>query len=261
MPADPVVIASDEAKVVVDLEHGGRLASLQILGHELLVTQGAMSIQWGCFVMAPWAGRVRNGRFGFAGRQYQLPLNFGEHAIHGTVFDRAWTAVGETVFSCPLESPWPFSGEVRHEVHLRPGALDMTLEVRSIGGPMPASCGWHPFFRRRIAGSELALSFDASFMLLRDEDGIPIGHSVPPPPGPWDDCFGGLKGPVVLEWPGVLLLTMTSSCEYLVIYDELDQAIGVEPQSAPPNALNGQVDEVTQGRPLIATTTLSWEQR
>jgi hypothetical protein len=54
---------------------------------------------------------------------------------------------------------------------------------------------------------------------------------------------------------------MTSSCEYLVIYDELDQAIGVEPQSAPPNALNGQVDEVTQGRPLIATTTLSWEQR
>jgi aldose 1-epimerase len=70
-----------------------------------------------------------------------------------------------------------------------------------------------------------------------------------------------LTWPVVLEWPGVIRLTMASSCDYLVVYDQLDHAIGVEPQTAPPDALNGEIDVVTPERPLIATTTLSWDTR
>ena len=41
--------------------------------------------------MAPWTGRVRDGRFTFDGVAYQLPLNKPPHAIHGTARDHPWT--------------------------------------------------------------------------------------------------------------------------------------------------------------------------
>jgi aldose 1-epimerase len=43
-----------------------------------------------------------------------------------------------------------------------------------------------------------------------------------------------------------------------VIYDERAHAWCVEPQSAPPDAVNGAADLVTPDEPLIATTTWTW---
>ena len=64
------VLENDVARVVVDLEHGGRLASLRVFGRELLVgppeDPGAADqlIHWGCYPMAPYAGRVRSAGYG-----------------------------------------------------------------------------------------------------------------------------------------------------------------------------------------------------
>ena len=38
-------------------------------------------IRWGAYPMAPWAGRIRDGRFTFRGRDVRLPLNLPPHAI------------------------------------------------------------------------------------------------------------------------------------------------------------------------------------
>ncbi len=45
------------------------------------------------FPLIPYANRIANGRFGFDGRDYQLPRNFGDHphSIHGTGWQAAWT--------------------------------------------------------------------------------------------------------------------------------------------------------------------------
>src|SRR4249920_3708128 len=68
---------------------GGRIA--QIVRDEVAWLVGysegnAAMIAWGCYPMLPWAGRIRRGQFEFEGRAWQLPLNFGEHAIHGVGF-------------------------------------------------------------------------------------------------------------------------------------------------------------------------------
>src|SRR4029077_4118927 len=60
-------------RATVDLARGGRLASLVVDGRELLVTEGYGPIAWGSFPMAPFAGRVRNGRCTFDAAAYQLP--------------------------------------------------------------------------------------------------------------------------------------------------------------------------------------------
>ncbi|HEX9992774.1 MAG TPA: hypothetical protein VGB14_07600, partial [Acidimicrobiales bacterium] len=83
-------LAAGPAVAVVDPDCGGRIASLTLDGAELLVTEGDEPLDWGCFPMAPWAGRVRRGRFRFDGREHQLTVDLPPHAIHGTTYTRPW---------------------------------------------------------------------------------------------------------------------------------------------------------------------------
>src|SRR3546814_7332703 len=93
----------------------------------------------------------------------------------------------------------------------------------------------------------------------RDSDGLPLGPLDPPPPhGPWDDCFTGLTWPIGLTWPGALSLSLTSTCDHVVLYDQQPHAICVEPQSGPPDAANlGRAYTVRPDEPLVIETQLA----
>jgi aldose 1-epimerase len=259
MPAALATLESGSAELSIDLDAGARLASLRVHGHELLVTSGPGPIEWGCYPMAPFAGRVRGGRFRFGGVEHRLPLNLGAHAIHGTVFTRRWEPDPGGGWVCPLGEDWPFSGHVRQTVELGDEWLELRLEVRA-AEPMPASVGWHPWFRRVVGDAPVRIELAAGSMLERDPDGVAGRRRVPVPPGPWDDCFADLAAPPAVTWPAVLRLEITSTCSYVVVFDERDHAVCVEPQTAPPDALNhGDAALVEPGRPLVATTRWAWE--
>jgi aldose 1-epimerase len=248
-----------DARLEVSPAHGGRIVSLQVGGQELLVTEGMGPVAWGSFPMVPFAGRVRHGAFSFGGRSWQLPVNWPPHAIHGFGFDRPWTVVDERTLSIGLADEWPFRGSVVQRFDLAAGALLVTMELTA-DEPMPASMGWHPWFRRRLepGGPELELRFAAEAMFVRDDDGIPTGELMTPTAGPWDDCFTGVWADPVLIWPGVLALEIGSSCAFWVVYDEQSHAMCVEPQTAPPDALNQGPTIVEPGRPLTATMEWRW---
>jgi aldose 1-epimerase len=260
-----VEIGAGRAVVRIDPDAGGRLASLEVDGSELLVTRDGATdkLRWGCFPMAPWAGRVRRGRFRFEGTTYTLPVNLPPHAIHGTTFDRPWTvdAASEThaELTIDLGPAWPFGGSARQLITLRESGLDLRLEVHATDEAMPASAGWHPWWRRRLdRGDQVQVELAARWMYVRDADGIPTGELALPAPPPWDDCFTGLSAPPRLRWPGVLALTIESSCEHVVVFDEPEHAVCVEPQTGPPDALNLGPAIVVPGQPLVATATLAW---
>ncbi|MCB2223959.1 MAG: aldose epimerase [Actinobacteria bacterium] len=253
-----VVETVDGARIEVDLDTGCRLASLEIGGHEILVGRSADPLGWGCYPMAPYAGRVRAGRFSFQGRTHRLPRNLGGHAIHGSVFLRPWEPEGDHWYVTDLGPDWPFRGWARQQIRLGHERLDMRLEVHSAAGAMPASCGWHPWFRRVIGGARLELDVSAGFVYERDDGGITTRRRAAVPAGPWDDCFGDVVQPVGVEWPGVLRLDLTASSDEWVIYTEPEDAVCVEPQTAPPDALNHDPFVVETGRPLTAEFTLEW---
>jgi aldose 1-epimerase len=258
-----VEIAAGPTTVTIDPERGGRLSSIRVEGLELLVGAGDGALDWGCYPMAPFAGRVREGRFRYAGREHQLERNLPPHAIHGTVFDQAWKVdhaeATDAVLVTDLGDGWPFDGRVVHRIRVDDDALELRLEVWAEDEPFPASCGWHPWWRRRLArGGELELSFEASAMWARDGEGLPSGELVPPTPGPWDDCFTELVDPPVLTWPGALELTVESTCMDVVVFDRLSHAVCVEPQTGPPDALRLTPVLVEPGLPLIAEATFSW---
>jgi len=253
-----VTQAVEGARIEIDLDAGCRLASLRVGGHELLVTGAPAPIDWGCYPMAPYAGRVREGRFTFAGKKYRLPRTLGGHAIHGTAHLRPWEAESETSFVTDLGPDWPFPGFARQQIRLGSGRLDLRLEVHSAGGAMPASCGWHPWFRRQVAGAEAVLDFHPGFMFERDAAGIATRARCPVTEGPWDDCFGGVEQPPAVTWPGRLRLELESTCSSWVVFTEREHALCVEPQSAPPDSLNHDPFVVEPGRPLVAECSLRW---
>lgn len=264
-----IELSAGPARATLDPDAGGRLAQLTVDGLDLLVERQDSPTQWGCFPMAPWAGRIRNGRFTWEGTEHQLPQNKAPHAIHGVTYDRPWTVVQATeaaaTLRIDLDDRWPLGGWVLQTFALEHDRLHLRLEVHAGDHPMPASCGWHPWFRRRLArGGELELDFQAGMMWHKDDEGIPSGAVTSPTPPPWDDCFTDMVDPPELRWPGALQLDIESHCTDWVIYTEPDHALCVEPQTGPPDALNLDPAEAAPGtdggsdHPVIATATFRW---
>ena len=255
-----MLLESDSARVEIDLARGGRISSFRIDGMEILVGPTEGLLDWGCYPMAPWAGRLRHGRFEYARQSFQMPLSLPPHAIHGTVHQRAWEAEGEACASAELGHDWPFSGRAVQNFALEESALRLRLAIHSEGESFPASLGWHPWFLRELSRGEPAeLSFHARAMYARSADMIPTGEKVDVPEGPWDDCFVGVDSAPEIRWPGALTLRLVSDASHWVVYDEPAHAICVEPMTGPPNALNLLPVEVHPDRPLVAEFELQWE--
>jgi galactose mutarotase-like enzyme len=262
-PIDGVTLRAADAEVGVDPSRGARLASLRIGGTEVL-RQGE---RYGCFVMAPWCGRTDQGRFRNGGELYQLPLNAGPHALHGTVRDATWRTVRHdertAVFDHDLSDPWPWEGRVTQIVELAEDGrgLTLTLGVESADETFPAQAGWHPWFLRNLGrgGEDVRVDFAPEWQEERGADHIPTGRRVEPQPGPWDDCFGMPQGvDVTLTWPRELELRVTGRTEWVVVYDEQPEAVCVEPQTGPPNGLNTRPRLVTAIDPLEVSASLGW---
>ncbi|HYN56087.1 MAG TPA: hypothetical protein VES03_02700 [Motilibacterales bacterium] len=258
------VLRAGPARVVVDAADGGRITALQLEGVELLGGVGSGVIEHGSFVMAPWAGRIRDGVLGVDGVERRLPTDRTHpHAGHGLVMDRSWevveAGVDRLLLRCELDSRWPFPGHVVQAFRLAADHLSQRIEVHSHRAAFPATVGWHPWFRRVLDSGEVAeLAFTAAGMLRRDAAGIPDGDVVPVPPGPWDDCFTGVQWPMTITWSGVVTLRIRADVGFAVVYDEREEAFCVEPQSGPPDGPNTAPVFVRPDAPLVASTVWAW---
>ena len=225
-----VELRAGDAVVEVDPPAGGLITRIAVGDTDLLTPAGM-------FVMAPWAGRWRG------------------HPIHGTVRGIAWRVVSEAATSAVLETTlgpaWPWPGRCEHTIELH----DDRVELRAVveGDAFAAAVGWHPWFAKPDA-----IELDAGAMLERGDDHLPTGRRIAPVrPGdrPLDDCFEGVRWPARLRYADRTVTVDAEGCRYAVVFDELPHTSCVEPQSAPPDALNtGEAHPA----PLHARMTISW---
>jgi aldose 1-epimerase len=205
--------------------------------------------------MVPWAGRIRNGRFTFDGVDYQMPINFAPHAIHGTGFEQPWEVTdhesSSVALACRLD--WVLGGEATQLIELAAGSLMCTLAARAGEQAMPCTLGWHPWF---VKPQRVDLRFER--MYLRDDEYITDGRTVTPPPPPWDDCFSDpLATPRI--WIDGVEVSISSDCGYWVVYDMPAYATCVEPQTALPNAFNMDgATRIEPGHELRRRMVISW---
>ena len=233
---------------------GGRLASLTVDGTELLVRRSGIwdsQLAWGSYPMVPWAGRIRGGRLAFRGGTYDLPRNLGAHAIHGVGFTSRWQVTRqdecsiELMLALPSDARWPFGGRAHQRIEVDAGGVRLELSTTAAERPFPASLGWHPWFRKPDR-----IEFHPTAMYRRDRDGITVEELVDVPPGPWDDCFAN-DLPIVVTIDGCSL-RLTSDCTEWVVYDEPHHATCIEPQTAPPDAVNFRPHVLEPGDSLAA---------
>ncbi|MDX2007529.1 MAG: aldose 1-epimerase [Meiothermus sp.] len=216
------------------------------------------SSPYGSFTLAPYSNRIREARFGFEGRLYELKPNTPEgNAQHGDVRNRPWTVMpAGTAAACSFDSRffddvnWPWAFSMAKLYRLEGHTLETTLELVNQGQtPMPAGFGLHPYFVRDLG--EAVLGFEAEGYYQTDQSLIPADGMKPIPPEldfrvpravgaqALNHVYGGWSGRAVLEWQGSgkrLVLEADPIFSHLVVFTAPDGTLAIEPVT---NATDG----------------------
>jgi aldose 1-epimerase len=123
-------------------------------------------------VLFPFPNRIRDGRFAWAGKEYQLPLGdpAGKNAIHGFACRKPWRVVDQGAdeasawvtgeFQGAVDSPetrdqWPADYRLRLTCRLASNRLRLEALVENPDQvPLPFGLGYHPYFRVPLMSDE-----------------------------------------------------------------------------------------------------------
>lgn len=292
LQATAITLNSDDVLVTLLPDAGLRVGSIVIGGRELLVRENGHPATWGIFPMAPWAGRMANATFNdLAGVAHNFTPTWGDHAFHGRLYqssanEQSISGDGiSAVMYAPLDSAagWPLSARAEVAAALSgnatAGTLTITLTITAEVEQL-VTAGWHPCFRRFLldeklrseVGAEGVLAFAPTGVLARDaampglhlvdvvQPAVDGGVAAPGSGATWDDPFVGVTTSPEITWGDDLLLTLAAgpAVTHWMVYDP-DDALCVEPQAGPPDALNrGGAIQLKAGESLTVPLTLAW---
>lgn len=263
-------------------ELGGALTALRVAATDLLrpaaedVTDPLGS---SCFPLLPYANRIADGRFVFAGEQYRLPRNFGDHphSLHGLGWQRPWSIETHQDNEALLahrhdgNDDWPWSYHATQHIRLFPDRIVLTLMLTNSGKtPMPAGLGFHPYFPLDDA---TRLSFQADAVWLADDTLLPVSRAPADAFGDWssprvvrgttliDNCYAGWSGVAAIEQGPVRLSLTSGGADWLHLYRPPNETFFcVEPVTHMPDALNrdAPMTILAPGESAALTMSLGW---
>ncbi|WP_049722820.1 aldose 1-epimerase [Gilvimarinus polysaccharolyticus] len=144
-------------------------------------------------VLFPFANRLRDGRYQFAGKSHQFAVNEAvtQTALHGFLYRTAANIIAEeqtaTAHSVTLrynstaEAGYPFAAAVELVYTLRAeGALDVELTVTNRDDcAIPVVIGWHPYYTLGCDLAECQLQTPPMQRCEIDERMLPTGgHTI-----------------------------------------------------------------------------------
>lgn len=227
-----VVIESDRLRLEIVPALGGGVADLSLRGPlgfffplwRRARSDAAYFNDLASYTLAPWSNRIAGAAFEFEGRVHRLRADWPDGtAIHGIAKSRPWKILDRSPFSARLgfdsrgfgdmNWPWPFTSVIRYE--LDGAALVTDLSIRNVGdSPMPAGCGFHPYFMRTLwdlrdevrVGARTGGRYPCSGMLPTgparpDEITAHLGAGQPLGTLDLDDVFAGFEGGAEVVWP------------------------------------------------------------
>ena len=248
----PIVLTNDYLRTAIDPDQGTGLHSFQTcrdgtwLSLMPDVDDPSCDLAAASFLMVPYSNRIADGAFTFAGQNYKLQ-NAANHAIHGDVRKRPWTVAQHDIdrLVCTFDSGdyedvnWPWAFAVRAEYELNGPTLRQRLVIRNRADrPMPAGCGWHPFFNRAPTAADAAVH-----LKFQVTGAYPDGYGNRIPSGRaesladhqdfraveplaidnfLDTCFHGYDGSGHIAWPasGIRVrFACSAACTHLVLYN------------------------------------------
>jgi len=222
--------------------------------------------------LIPFPNRVENGRYTFDGKSFQLPINGGEHAMHGLIYDKTLdvidTQAGQDQASITLEykyranlSGYPFKYDARINYTLLKdrGFICETSITNVDTVHFPIGDGWHPYFKTKGKVDKLQIKIPSKYR-VEVADLIPTGKLIPEK-YPDAIMIGNTEydtGFVLVEKEGrnatelydreldinIVIWQETGKWKYnyLQIYIPPDRkSIAIEPMSCATNAFNNKI--------------------
>jgi aldose 1-epimerase len=253
-------LESGDWRLVLQPDLGGTVAALTYQGRDILrpTLAGASNpLETACFPLVPYANRIADGRFMFAGESYVLPRNMEgqDHPLHGVGWIRGWDVESSDAVSAVLvhthetDADWPWSYRAEQHFTLDVSGLRVSLSVQNTTDrAMPAGLGFHPYFP---ATDDTRLSFDAESVWLADDAMLPTERIGANHFADWsvgdavvrealiDNAYEGWDKEATIATPDYTITLTGEGTPYLHVFTP--PGLGffcAEPVSDMPNALN-----------------------
>jgi aldose 1-epimerase len=137
-------------------------------------------------VLVPWPNRLRNGKYGFGGRDFQLALTEpgNRNAIHGLGRWTRWTPLALSPSSVTLavdlvpQTGWIFEVhiEVTWTLHAETGLSVRTVATNNGSWAAPFGAGFHPYLSTHGTPlRDVTVQLPAKRRILMDAAQLPIG--------------------------------------------------------------------------------------
>lgn len=151
-------------------------------------------------VLFPFPNRIRDGRFTWDGKDYELPRNdpSGKNAIHGFACRHPWRVVGQGVdersawltgeFHGGRDAPetlslWPADYRIQITYRLRANSLRMEAKVDNPDRrALPFGLGYHPYFTLPFLGDATSTMTVPAPTYWELVENLPTGNILPVDP-------------------------------------------------------------------------------
>jgi aldose 1-epimerase len=142
-------------------------------------------------VLTPWSNRIRDAKFVFEGKEYQLKPNYPDGtAIHGVGRYHPWFVEEMTPTDIllsfrsidfgDLNFPFAFSSRVRYWLDGKKFYISTWLKNTSSDVSMPGGFGHHPYFVRALGTADNGVSLEIpSSHYFELENALPSAAAVP----------------------------------------------------------------------------------
>jgi len=142
--------------------------------------------------LSPFVCRLDHGKYTFGENEYSVQKHFmGNHAIHGLIYDRAFTIVSETAnaneasvtikYEYRSEDPgYPFNYDciVTWQLEAENKLTVITECINQDEGLIPMQDGWHPYFTLGDTINDLDLEFQVKNLVEFNTELVPTKKLV-----------------------------------------------------------------------------------
>ncbi|MBS0420615.1 MAG: hypothetical protein JSR66_23100 [Proteobacteria bacterium] len=240
----------------LDLRSGGRC--FDILRRAAVgPVRIAPALNMSSFPLVPYCGRLRDGRFEFAGRSIAYPLNAlpEPNSSHGDGFTREWHLTelerDRAVMRIAPRADAPIQFECTQTVRVEPDRVSIELRACNLEEqPIPLEMGFHPYFADRngariTASLPLRTHWDAQLMptfTAANDLQCAFASGLAATELPWAAEYGGWNGQALIEWPAshiaVELRTRPALAHAVVWAPVGEKFFCFEPLSHPTDSFN-----------------------
>ena len=214
----------------------------------------------GMFPMMPFANSLRDNRFEFDGRHYEVAPNMAGARLnyHGSGWQRPWRVTERTPDGCTLvldavEETAGYGFSAQQRFVLTPAGLEVDVAVTNRSAQrMPFGLGLHPWFPRH---DDARVTFSAGAVLREDEQSQALDLTAIPaeqdfsagrePPRAYQNrCYAAWNGVARVDWPALglgLTIKADSVFEHLMFHVPAHdpETFCLEPQSNRTSAFDG----------------------